>query len=238
MTDSGSAGSGPGVITDDGSAVELYRRLPAGTEPALIHAALPAGASILELGSGAGRITRPLLALGHPVVAVDRSAAMLAEIRDTRTVLADIEDLRLPERFDAVLFASHLVNEPEHDSRLAMLRTCRHHLRPEGSALIEWHPPAWFDALPAEVTDDEPERIVEGVGYRWREIRRPSGDLLTASIEYRLDADRWTRSFSVRKLIETDLRTYLAHAGLSFAGYLDAEQTWLRAVVPEAERNR
>jgi SAM-dependent methyltransferase len=38
-----------------------------------VHDAIPAGASILELGCGAGRVTHPLVALGHPVTAVDES---------------------------------------------------------------------------------------------------------------------------------------------------------------------
>jgi hypothetical protein len=47
-------GSGPGVITPDGRAVELYALLPPMGEPELVHAAIPAGASILELGPGPG----------------------------------------------------------------------------------------------------------------------------------------------------------------------------------------
>jgi SAM-dependent methyltransferase len=74
-------GTGPGVITPDGCAVELYRVLPAMGEPEVVHAAIPAGAGILELGAGAGRVTRRLVALGHPVVAVDESAEMLACVR-------------------------------------------------------------------------------------------------------------------------------------------------------------
>jgi ubiquinone/menaquinone biosynthesis C-methylase UbiE len=50
-------------------------------EPEIVHGAIPPGASILELGAGAGRMTRPLVTLGHPVVAVDESGEMLARIR-------------------------------------------------------------------------------------------------------------------------------------------------------------
>jgi SAM-dependent methyltransferase len=69
------------VITPDGCSVELYALLPPMGEPEVVHAAVPAGASILELGAGAGRVTHRLVALGHPVVAVDESAEMLAQIR-------------------------------------------------------------------------------------------------------------------------------------------------------------
>jgi SAM-dependent methyltransferase len=69
------------VITPDGCSVELYALLPPMGEPEVVHAAVPAGASILELGAGAGRVTHRLVALGHPVVAVDESAEMLARVR-------------------------------------------------------------------------------------------------------------------------------------------------------------
>ena len=55
-------GTGPGPITNDGCAVEFYALLPAFGEPEIVHAAVPPGASILELGCGTGRILRPLAA--------------------------------------------------------------------------------------------------------------------------------------------------------------------------------
>jgi SAM-dependent methyltransferase len=96
-------GTGPGVITPDGCAVELYALLQPMGEPEIVHAAVPAGASVLELGAGAGRVTHPLLALGHPVVTVDESAEMLARIRGAETARAPIQDLDLERRFEAGL---------------------------------------------------------------------------------------------------------------------------------------
>jgi hypothetical protein len=43
------SGAGPGVITPDGCAVDLYALLPPMGEPEIVHAAIPEGASILEL---------------------------------------------------------------------------------------------------------------------------------------------------------------------------------------------
>jgi SAM-dependent methyltransferase len=77
--------------------------LPAGADPGIIHAAVPGGTSILELGSGTGRVTSALTALGRPVVAVDESAEMLARVRGAETVQAGIEDLSLSRLFDVVL---------------------------------------------------------------------------------------------------------------------------------------
>ena len=70
-------GTGPGEITPDGCAVDFYALLPPMGEPSIVHSAVPEGASILELGCGTGRILRPLADLGHPVLGVDESPAML-----------------------------------------------------------------------------------------------------------------------------------------------------------------
>src|SRR5487761_1033543 len=100
------AGTGPGAITNDGCAVEFYSLLPAFGEPDIVHAAIPPGASILELGCGTGRILRPLAALGHRVTGADDSPDMLARVPDLPNVLSPIQDLRLNRTFDAVLLAS------------------------------------------------------------------------------------------------------------------------------------
>jgi SAM-dependent methyltransferase len=84
------------TVAPDGSPVEIYRRLPAGEEPAIIHLAAGEGVEILELGSGAGRVARALVALGHRVTAVDESADMLADLRGTpgvEVVQSRIEEL-------------------------------------------------------------------------------------------------------------------------------------------------
>ena len=121
----GNPASGPGVITPDGCAVDFYALLPPGREPEIIHrAAGRADASILELGSGTGRVTNALVNLGHPVVAVDESPEMLAHIRTAELVCARIEDLALSRTFDVVLLASHLLNVPDTGIRQALLRTC------------------------------------------------------------------------------------------------------------------
>ena len=79
------------MITPDGCAVELYARLPAWREPAVIHQAAGDGATILELGCGAGRVTHPLIKLGHELTAVDESPEMLARVRGAQTLLARIQ---------------------------------------------------------------------------------------------------------------------------------------------------
>src|SRR4051812_21088440 len=87
----------------DGSPVGLFARLPELGEGEVVAAVLPSGASLLELGCGAGRITRQLVRLGYRVTAVDESREMLAHVRDAETVEAPIEGLELGRRFDGVL---------------------------------------------------------------------------------------------------------------------------------------
>jgi len=206
--------------TKDGSPVELYALLPAFGEPELMHAAIPAGATVLELGAGAGRVTQPLAALGHPVLAVDNSADMLAHVREAETLLADIETLRLDRRFDAVLLASHLINTPDASQRQALLATAAHHVT--GHVLIQWHPPAWFDRV-----DSTPHRAGP-VTITVRDIVR-DGDLLSATVHYDGAGHRWEHPFTAQRLSIADITAELAAAGLRFGEWLTEDQTWFTA---------
>jgi SAM-dependent methyltransferase len=218
------SGTGPGAITPDGCAVELYVLLQPMGEPEIVHAAVPAGASVLELGAGAGRVTHPLVALGHPVVAVDESAEMLARIRGAETVRARIEDLDLERRFDVVLLGSFLVNTDDRDLRRRFLATGRRHVRDGGCVLIQRHPPAWFDEAA------EGEGVAGGVLHRLRDLRRPGPGLLAATVEYQVGDRVWTQSFTTERLDDEALAAALADAGLAVDAYLTGDGSWVRAV--------
>jgi SAM-dependent methyltransferase len=227
------------AVTRDGCAVDLYTLLPPTGEPALVHAAVPPGAEILELGCGAGRLTHPLTGLGHPVTAVDNSADMLAHVRDATTVLADIETLDLDRRFPAVLLASHLLNTPDDRLRGRLLATCRRHLAVDGRVLIQWLPPAWFDRVFADM------RPVTGRIGRIEVTDTPlshDGTVLQAICTYRADPGLleagalpegtvWSHRFATRRLSRADLHAALAGAGLRFERHLDTGRHWLTAAV-------
>jgi SAM-dependent methyltransferase len=223
-----SAGSGPGVITPDGCSVDLYAMLPHAGEADIVHAAIPAGASILELGAGTGRVTGPLTRLGHPVVAVDESPEMLARVRAARTVCARIEDLRLGERFGAVLMASHLINAGE-PAVSQFLRTCREHVAPSGCVIVQQHPPEWF--APVETS----EATIGQVRCRLKDVTRPGPGQVAATVEYQAGDRVWRQSFTATELTEAGLRAALAQAGLALDGYLTADRIWLKAVPLPAE---
>jgi SAM-dependent methyltransferase len=129
-------------------------------EPQIVDAAVPQGASVLELGCGTGRILRPLAGLGHPVLGVDESAAMLAHLAGLPTACSPIEMLRLNRAFDAVLLASTMLNT-DPVQRRAFLATCRRHVDPRGVVVIQQSAPDWFDTVaPSEVEHDGIRRIV------------------------------------------------------------------------------
>jgi SAM-dependent methyltransferase len=113
-------------VAPDGSPVEVYASLPAMGEGAHVAEAIAPPASLLELGCGAGRVTRQLVELGYSVVAVDESPAMLEHVRDAETVCARIEELDLGRRFDAVLLLSNLLTAAPAQRR-AFLAACARH---------------------------------------------------------------------------------------------------------------
>jgi SAM-dependent methyltransferase len=212
------------VITPDGCAVEFYARLSDFGEPAIVHDAAGAGASILELGCGTGRITHPLVALGHQVVAVDESPEMLAHVRGAQTVCARIEDLSLGRRFDVVLLASHLINATGIPVRTAFLAACRRHVADDGCVIIQCHGPDWF------ATATESESMRDGIVFRLRDVSRPGPDLVSATVEYVIGDQCWTQTFTAMSLDDAALATVLADAGLRLDRYLTQDRTWLRAV--------
>jgi len=221
------AGSGPGVITPDGCAVDFYALMPDFGESSIVHEAAGAGAPILELGSGAGRVTHPLIALGHPVVAVDESPEMLAHVRGAETVCAQIQGLDLGRRFGAVLLASHLINTDD-ETRSSFLDVCRRHVADDGCVIVQQHSPGWFaDARDAETTRD-------GVIYRMRDVSRPAPNLVSATVEYVVGDRCWTQTFTTKRIDDAELAAALDAAGLRLDRYLTEDRSWFRAVPVDA----
>ncbi|HET8936648.1 MAG TPA: class I SAM-dependent methyltransferase [Polyangiales bacterium] len=131
---------------------------------------------VLELGAGTGRVTLALLRAGVEVTAVDRSASMLARLRDRaaalpqaqraglRAIEADLRSLQLKQRFELILapfnLLMHMYTREDVESALACVRR---HLRPSGKLA--------FDVLMPDlgVLRRDPARF-----YRCRPVFDPS----------------------------------------------------------------
>ncbi|WP_171117356.1 MULTISPECIES: class I SAM-dependent methyltransferase [unclassified Streptomyces] len=221
----GHQGTGPGAITPDGCAVELYSRLPVGDEPDIIAGAVPAGAHILELGSGVGRMTHPLLERRCTVTAVDESPEMLERVRGARTICSPIEKLDLGERFDAVLLASFLVHTADEEVRRGLLRTCVRHLADGGCVLIQREGEDYHTNVPRERVDPS--------GFTLRIVSsEPVGDgTNSVHAEYEFPDATWTQTFRARLLTKEEFEAALGEVGLRVDEYLTEDRIWVRAVV-------
>jgi SAM-dependent methyltransferase len=215
------AGTGPGAIANDGCAVEFYALLPEFGESAIVDAAVPPGASILELGCGTGRILRRLAALGHPVTGVDDSLDMLARSPDLPTVHSPIQSLRLSRTFDVVLLASTMINA-DPGTRRGFLATVRHHLRDDGIAVFQQNPPDWFETFEhAETVRDDPggiRRLIRSA--RWEPPR------MHVEIEYQVGESVWTHAWTSYQISDEQLAGDLAAASLRFGDWLTDDHAW------------
>jgi SAM-dependent methyltransferase len=205
-------------VAPDGSPVDVYLALPGAAEAELIASALPAGASILELGSGTGRVTHELVARGFRVTAVDESAEMLEHVRGAETVQARIEELDLGRTFDCVLLASHFVNAPDAG---VFLDACARHVDAEGVVLVEAYPTdlEWAVGRVSQLGE---------VSF-WLADVDLEGDRVRATMGYEVDGRRWLQEFEAVLLDDDALVATLVRSGLAFERWLDRARGWLVA---------
>ncbi|RUP02939.1 MAG: class I SAM-dependent methyltransferase [Mycobacterium sp.] len=209
-------------ITRDGSLVEIYRRVSVTDEISLITTLLEPAGSVLDLGSGAGRIANPLAEKGFEVTAVDDSADMLAHVRAARTVESRIEDLRLSEKYDLVLLASSLVNYPGVDGRRGLLATVAHHLKPTGKALIQWRPPEWFTLRPAGSY-----HRADGDMQQTMTILHNDGHRVLGEFTLAYGGQSLTQSFEAHRIGVDEFRSLLDEVGLTLETENPESSEWL-----------
>lgn len=208
-------------VAPDGSPLALYLAIPGDADAALIHAATPTSAPVLELGCGVGRVSRHLIALGHPVTGVDNSKAMLTEfsrIHGTEAILADIASLNLERTWPAVLLASHMINGADGG---AFFEAAARHLSDDGVLLIQRHEPGWVDT--AEPTSGERHRV----GFELAEVAHVSPGVVAATTIYTVAGHIYRQSFVAYEVDDERLAALAAKAALEVVGCLDDERTWV-----------
>lgn len=191
----------------------------------MLQGLLEPGGSILDLGAGTGLVAEPLAMRGFRVVAVDDSPEMLSHLRNAVPVQAQIQALRLDERFDVVLLASHLVNTPDGVERQRLLATAARHVKPSGRVVIEWHPPEWFDGL---ARGERSHGSMDGFLVELF-VHDLDAGLLTATVVYRRGDEKWTQDFQARRLTRPDLANEVRRVGLEMADHLTDDHRWVNA---------
>lgn len=138
--------------------VEVYQKVAAGYDRARdrrlferswldrMLADVPPGGRVLDLGCGAGRPIGVYLAeRGFEVTGVDAAPAMPVLYRhhvpSAQVVLADMRELALGERFDAILAWASFFHLTDEEQRLALPKVAAH-LRPGGRLLLTVGPAA------------------------------------------------------------------------------------------------
>ncbi|MCC7493624.1 MAG: methyltransferase domain-containing protein [Fimbriimonadaceae bacterium] len=119
---------------------------------------LPAGAAVLDLGCGTGRLTARMLREGYRLTGLDNSPAMLALARQrlgsaadqVDWVESDFRQLDLPQRYDLAVAPygtlGHLLTDAD---RLAAFRAVHAHLRPGGWLCYDDRP-SWLSPPPED----------------------------------------------------------------------------------------
>lgn len=201
-------------IAPDGSPPAFYRRLPPDGEPELIDALVPTGAAILDLGCGPGRIAGPLVALGHRVTGIDDGPGMIAALPEgVEGIVADARTVRLDRRFDVVLLASHLLNDPQDGDAFA--RTAATHLAAGGIVVAQVYPEGYDPTAGVG--------MVTRMGDAHIELMRAavSDGIVEAEVRYGVDGQEWRQAYRAALLDRSALEALLEHAGLAFVRWLE-----------------
>lgn len=141
---------------------ELYDRLPLVASDRWwidLATASPDG-RVLELGSGAGRLTAALADAGAKVTAVDHDPAMVARARDrlggrAEVLQADVRTLPAGPPVGLVVLPASLLNElPDVEARRATLAAAARRCRPDGAVAFHLLGPWWLVGLAGRATGE------------------------------------------------------------------------------------
>jgi SAM-dependent methyltransferase len=211
----------------DFALVDIYDQLnPLGRDSDyFIAACAPISSSVLDLGCGTGLLAVTLATLGHQVLGVDPSAAMLriAQQRSDMPNLSwrcgDARHLALDRRFDRVIATGHIFQVfLDEADQLGFLRTARRHLAEDGLLIFDTRNPRsepWLRWTPAH----SKRRIVHDLHGQieiWHEATSATNDVVTFQSKYRfLDRNQEIVSTSTLAFSSVELlKARLTQAGL------------------------
>lgn len=157
--------------------------------------------------------------MGYSFTAVDNSTEMLAHIDNAEPIFADIYELDLGRRFDAVVAGSHLINSPKQSQRLDLLGICSAHVSDGGCVLIERYDPEWA------ASPRDSEGIAGPVTVVF-ELLEHDGDRFRGRSTYMLSGDVWRQEFTAANVTDAMLSEEAAATGLRLAEFLNARRTW------------
>ena len=223
-----------------------------------IDVARAAGGPVLELGCGTGRVLLPTAREGVEITGLDRSAGMLARLRDklaleprdvrerVAIVEADMRELDLGRRFKLVTIPFRgIQHQITVDDQLAVLHGIRKHLAPGGRLAFDVFNPNFALMVkrgPEEHEDSAPAELPDGRRFR-RNARVPSVDFLNQVSQVELiwyvtdQAGREARhvqAFPMRWFMRSEVEHLLARAGFRVAAmYGGMDMSPLAADSPE-----
>jgi SAM-dependent methyltransferase len=195
-------------VAPDGSPLAVYAALPVEPDLTRVRSVLRHGATVLDLGTGVGRIANALARAGHAVVAVDNSPEMLAAVVGAEPVLGNVYTLDL----------GHLIDSRVRAQRLALLRVCRQHVHDDGVVLVQRYPRGW---IPKESTGNIGE-----IGVHLHDVEMLS-DGFAAKVTYSIGDRAWTQVFDAAVVDDAELAALASETGLVVRDVLDDDAAWV-----------
>lgn len=161
---------------------------------AALHELLPAGAHVLDLGAGDGRLAGPLAEAGHFVMAIDQDPRAVARLeqRGIEAISGDFLDSQTEiwsrtGAFDAILCLGNTfmtVSQPA--DAIALMKLARRAIRPAGCLVID----AFCEPLWREVAEGFWQNGISEDG-RWQMLWHPGDNVLSMRRDDDVDEEDW-----------------------------------------------
>jgi len=173
------------------------------------------GKTVLELGSGTGRIAIPLAKAGFRVTGIEYEPDMIAlmEKKDyprdrLRVVRADARHFSLEERFDVILLSCNFLNHfTDARDAVSILSCCKNHLEPDGYIIIDASVPD-TEYMARTNGEEEVLTFATGSNSEIRDFFKPAYDFLN-QVEYdTIRLEEWKDGALIREACTEERLTW------------------------------